>query len=279
LAEVFEAERNRLRALAARLLGSRNEAEDAVQEAWLRLDGADASELMNVPGWLTTVVSRICLDALRSRSRSDALHKSASREMQTTIGDAAEDYLFEDSIADALHAVALHLTPAERVAYVMHDVFSLSFDDIAAVIGRSPQASRQLASRARRRVQSIETHDTEVRERQHSLVAAFLEAARSGNLQALLAILAPDVVLHADPAAVRMGASAETFGPEAVAATFKGRAVMARPALVDGLAGLVFAPGGQLRVIFDFIIVNDRIAEVFLVADPEEHQQIEVEMH
>jgi RNA polymerase sigma-70 factor (ECF subfamily) len=279
LAGVFDAERSRLKALASRLLGSRNEAEDAVQEAWIRLDRTDSAELTNVPGWLTTVVSRICLDTLRARSRNDALLSAASREAgQPSVGDAAENHLFEDSIADALHAVATHLTPAERVAYVMHDLFALSFEDIAAVVGRSPQAARQLASRARRRVQSIGEAETEAGERQQSLVTAFLEASRTGNMQALLSLLAPNVVLIADAVAVKMGAAAETHGADAVAATFKGRAMAALPALIDGLAGLVFAPGGQLRVLFDFIVTDGRISEVFLVADPQEHRQIDVKM-
>lgn len=279
LARVFEAERSRLEALASRLLGSRNEADDAVQEAWIRLDRADSAELTNVPGWLTTVVSRICLDALRARTRSDALVSAASREIgQPTAGTAEENHLFEDSIADALHAVATHLTPAERVAYVMHDLFALSFEDIAKVIGRSAPAARQLASRARRRVQAIGAAEAEVGERQQSLVTAFLDASRTGNMQTLLSLLAPNVVLIADAVAVKMGASAETHGAEAVAATFKGRAVAARPALIDGLAGLVFAPGGQLRVVFDFIVTDGRISEVFLIADPQEHRLIEVKM-
>lgn len=276
LAAVFQKERGRLISLASRLLGSRNEAEDAVQEAWLRLDRTDNSELSNVEGWLTTVVSRICLDTLRSRSRSHALVDAASREASWIAPDVADAHLQEDAIGSALQAVAEHLTPAERVAYVMHDLFSLTFDDIAAVVGRSTQACRQLASRARRTVESIGSSEYELRERQQSLVAAFLEASRSGDLSTLLALLAPDVVLHADGPAVSMGAAAQTHGAEAVAATFKGRAVAALPALIDGYAGLIFAPGGQLRVVFDFIVRDGRIAEIFLVADPEEHRQIDV---
>jgi RNA polymerase sigma-70 factor (ECF subfamily) len=275
LAERFEENRTHLRAVAYRMLGSPSVADDAVQEAWLRLSRSDTSGVENLRGWLTTVVARVCLDMLRSRKarREEPLDEDididapfVSREDTT---DAEREVLLADSLGLALLTVLETLAPAERVAFVLHDMFDLPFDEIAPVVGRSPAAARQLASRARRRVQGAPAASDVDRSRQREVVDAFLAASRGGDLNALLAVLDPDVVLRADPAAVQAGASAEVRGAAAVADTFKGRAVAARPALIDGAAGAVWAPGGRPRVAFGFTITRGKIVAIDLVADPE----------
>ena len=267
LAERFEANRAHLRAVAYRMLGSQTEADDALQEAWLRLSRADASGVDNLGGWLTTIVARVCLDMLRSRkSRSEeALEPHAATQAR----DRAPDHeaLLADSVGLALLVVLETLTPAERVAFVLHDMFDLPFNEIASIIGRSPAATRQLASRARRRVQGA-THPRDAdRSRQRELVAAFLAASRAGDFAALLSVLDPEVVLLADGATVQVGAEPEVRGAHAVARFFAGRARAARPALVNGAAGLVWAPGGRPRVVFDIRIERDRIVAIDLIAD------------
>ena len=279
LAQRFEADRSHLRAVAYRMLGSRTEADDAVQEAWLRLSRADTSDVENLRGWLTTVVARVCLDMLRSRKsrREDSL----GPDVLEPVTDPAHDALLADSVGLALLVVLRTLAPAERVAFVLHDMFDLPFDQIAPIVGRTPTAARQLASRARRRVQGAgavsgaparETDAT----RQRAVVDAFLAASRGGDFQALLALLDPDVVLRADAAAVQVGAQAEVRGAAAVAETFSGRARVARPALMDGAVGLVWAPGGQPRVVFGITIVRGKIVEIELVADPERLRRLDL---
>ncbi|CAN7566495.1 sigma-70 family RNA polymerase sigma factor [Pararhizobium sp. LjRoot238] len=276
LAEKFEADRGRLKAAAYRMLGSRSEAEDAVQEAWLRLGRSDLSEIGNLSGWLTTVVARICLDMLRARkSRREEPYGPHVPEPSTSADDAEHEALLADSVGAALLIVLETLTPAERLAFVLHDMFAVPFDEIAPIVDRSPEAARQLASRARRRVQGARTAANANRGDQRRIVEAFLAASRGGDFEALLAVLDPNVVFRADVAAVRLGSQAEIKGAAAVANTFKGRALGAKPAFVDDGFGLIVEVGGQLRVILRLAIRDGRIAEVQAIADPERLGQID----
>jgi RNA polymerase sigma-70 factor (ECF subfamily) len=277
LAERFEEKRNHLRAVAYRMLGSRSEADDAVQEAWLRLSRSDTSGVENLGGWLTTIVARVCLDMLRSR-KSRGEEPLRAREPEPTVDgvDPEQQALLADSVGLALLVVLERLAPAERVAFVLHDMFDLPFDEIAPIVGRSPTAARQLASRARRRVQGAATVPAVDRTRQRQIVDAFLAASRGGDFAALLALLDPEVVLRADDAAVQMGASREVRGAAAVANTLSGRARAAQPALVDGAVGLVWAPGGEPRVAFGFTIARGKVVAIDLVADPERLRQLDL---
>jgi RNA polymerase sigma-70 factor (ECF subfamily) len=271
LASRFEGQRAHLRAVAHRMLGSQPEAEDAVQDAWLRTSRAGVDGVDNLGGWLTTVVARVCLDRLRARKarREDALADAAPvhAELPAAGPSPEHDAVVADSVGVALLVVLETLTPAERVAFVLHDLFDVPFDDVASIVGRTPDAARQLASRARRRVQGRDAAGVADRERQRDLVAAFLAASRSGDLGALLALLDPDVVVRADAAAVRMGAAAEVRGPADVAGTFAKRAQAARLADIDGVAGLAWGQGGETRVVFVFTTAGDRITDIELVAD------------
>jgi RNA polymerase sigma factor (sigma-70 family) len=279
LARRFEDHRVHLRAVAYRMLGSSGEADDAVQEAWLRLSRSDTSGIDNLGGWLTTVVARVCLNMLQARrSRreqpvgDDLPEPPAGRGGR---GDPEQQALEADSVGLALLVVLDTLTPAERLAFVLHDLFAVPFEEIAPILERSPAAVRQLASRARRRVRGAEPPEADVA-RQRAVVDAFLAASREGDFDALVALLDPDVVLRADRAVVRTGAVEEVRGAAAVAATFSGRARGARPALVDGAAGAVWAPAGQPRVVFDFIVAGGRITDIELLADPEHLARLEL---
>jgi RNA polymerase sigma factor (sigma-70 family) len=276
LAERFEANRNNLRAAAYRMLGSRTEADDAVQEAWIRLSRSDTSAVENLGGWLTTVVARVCLDMLRSREsrREDSLEVQAATRDQRS--DPEQEVVLADSIGLALLVVLETLAPAERVAFVLHDMFDLPFDEIAPIVGRTPAAARQLASRARRRVQGVGPVSDADRQRQREIVDAFLAASRGGDFQALLALLDPEVVLRADAFAVQMGATDEVRGAKGVAETFAGRARVAVPAVIDDAVGLVWAPGGKPRVVFGLTIVDGRITGIELIADPERIEALDV---
>lgn len=254
----------------------------------MRLAGADTAAVENLSGWLTTVVGRVCLDMPRARKTRREQPISAETEMIPS-GKAAEgDALLADSVGVAMLVVLDRLAPTERVAFVLHDMFNLSFEDIAPIVGRSPAAARQLASRARRRVQGTPAALEADRARQREVVAAFLAASRGGDFSALLALLDPDIVLRADAAAVEAsvarasgGAPAlapSLHGPEAVARTFSGRAQAAQLATVDGRAGLVFAPGGQPRVVFDFTLENGRIVEINLIADAASIKELDLEI-
>ena len=280
LAERFEANRSHLRKVAYRMLGSPTDAEDAVQEAWLRLSRSGTSGVENLGGWLTTVVARVCLDMLRSRkSRREEPFDARVPEPLAAREDPIDpehEALLADSIGLALLVVLETLAPAERVAFVLHDMFDLPFDEIAPIVGRSPTAARQLASRARRRVQGAAMVTEPDLARQRKVVDAFLAASRGGDFDALLAVLDPDVVLRADRAAVQTGAQEEVRGAEAVARTFAGRARAARPALVNGAAGLVWAQGGRPRVVFEFKITRGKIVGIELVADPERLRQLDL---
>jgi RNA polymerase sigma factor (sigma-70 family) len=269
----FEEKRSHLRAVAYRMLGSVEAADDAVQEAWLRLSRSGTDGVENLGGWLTTVVARVCLDVLRTRKARpeepldvDGFEPSASRDGGI---DPEQETLLADSVGLALLVVLDTLAPPERIAFVLHDLFNVPFDEIAPIVGRSATAARQLASRARRRVQGADVVGETDRALQREIVAAFLAAARGGDFNALLALLDPDAVIVADPTAVGLGAEPEVRGAAAVAGVFSKRARTARPALVDGLSGLVWAPGGRLRVVFDFTIADGKILAVNLIGDPD----------
>jgi RNA polymerase sigma factor (sigma-70 family) len=273
LADRFEANRTHLRAVAFRMLGSSSEAEDAVQEAWIRLSRSGTSGVENLGGWMTTIVARICLDMLRSRKSRREESLDAPQADSAAAGedgtDPEREALLADSIGLALLVVLKTLAPAERVAFVLHDMFDLPFDEIAPIVGRSPAAARQLASRARRRVQGADTAPDADRAQQRRVVDAFLAASRGGDFDALISLLDPAVVLRSDDAAVLVGSVKEVRGAIAVAETFSGRAKVAQLALVDGSVGAVWAPGGKPRVVFAFTISNGKIVEIDLLADPE----------
>ena len=278
LAQRFEAHRSRLRAVALRMLGSGADADDALQEAWLRLSRSDAAEIENLAGWLTTVVSRVCLNMLQSRTTrredplADELNDDPSADATT---DPEREALLADSVGSALLVVLDTLAPAERLAFVLHDMFAVPFDDVAVIVGRSPAAVRQLASRARRRVQGAAAPDPD-RSRQREVVAAFLAASRAGDFEGLLALLDPGVVLRADAVAAGTGAPELLHGADAVAQTFAGRAKAARLALVDGSPGLVWSQGGRPRVVFALTIADGRIGAVEIVADPQRLDEMDL---
>jgi RNA polymerase sigma-70 factor, ECF subfamily len=279
LAERFEANRTNLRAVAYRMLGSVSEADDAVQEAWLRLSRTDVSDIDNLGGWLTTVVARVCLDMLRSRAsrREEPLAPGLPEPIASDEDglDPEQAAVVADSVGLAMLVVLDTLPPAERVAFVLHDMFAVPFDEIAPIVGRSSDATRQLASRARRRVQGASTDPVADRARQREVVDAFLAAARDGRFEALLALLDPEVVVRADRVAVEAGASEEVHGAEAVAGTFSGRARAARAALVGGAVGLVWMQQGRARMVFDFTVADGKIVEIELIADPERIRDLE----
>src|SRR2546423_2484805 len=277
LAEQSEANGPGLKAVAYRMLGSTGEVDDAVQETWLRLSRSDTSAVENLGGWLTTVVARVCLDMLRSRkSRRE---EPMGPHVPEAVADDAHGREAEmaDSVGAALLVVLEPLAPAERLAFVLHDMFAVPFEEIAPIVGRTPAAARQLASRARRRVQGAPPSDADV-SRQRKIVDAFLAASRNGDFEGLLAVLDPDVVFHADQAAQRLGSLAEIRGAAAVAETFKGRAQAAKPALVDGEMAIAVIFGGKLRIVLQLTIAGDRIAAVEAVADAERVGQFDVEV-
>lgn len=280
LAERFEAARPRLQRIAQRILGSTAESDDALQESWLRISRADVASVANLEGWLTTVVARVCLDALKRRqSRREELTPDDPRRDFAAIAPGErpeEEAVLADSIGVALLILLDALPPAERVAFVLHDMFDVPFDDVAAIVGRTPEAARQLASRARRRVRGASPGRDAVMQRRDELVRAFLEASRAGNFSALLALLDPKATLHVDAAVVAMG-GAEYWqndrlqtgieGADAVARMFSGRARAAQPAFIDGEPGAVWMHEGEVRVAFRFRIQDDRIARIDLIAD------------
>jgi RNA polymerase sigma-70 factor (ECF subfamily) len=277
LADAFEGNRAHLRSVAYRILGSRSEAEDAVQEAWLRLSRSDAESIGNLSGWLTTVVARICLDTLRARKarREEPL---GAHVPEPVIGPEVteEEARLADSIGLALLVVLDRLNPAERVAFVLHDMFDLPFETIGPVVGRTAAAARQLASRARRRVRGADAAPQADLARRHAVVDAFLAAARGGDFEALIAMLDPEVVLRGDRVAVQMGGPAELRGAAAVAGLFKGRAEAGRAALIDGAVGIAVVLGGQLRIALRLTFADGRIGAIDAVADPEQVRGFDV---
>ncbi|MGY0063126.1 sigma-70 family RNA polymerase sigma factor [Streptomyces sp. LZ34] len=272
LAERFEAHRGHLRAVAYRMLGSLAEADDAVQEAWFKLSRADTAGVGNLGGWLTTVVGRVCLDMLRSRrSRAEEpLEARSAAPAPAAGGDPEQDALLADSVGLALLVVLETLTPAERLAFVLHDLFAVPYEEVAAIVDRTPTAARQLASRARRRVRGAETPDPDLG-RQREVVDAFLSAARNGDFDALVAVLDPDVVARSE-AGVGAGAAAVAVG----ASGFAHLARLARPALVDGAAGLAVFAEGRVERVLAFTFVRDRIAVIDIVTDPERLSRLDV---
>src|SRR5215213_8719500 len=281
LAEQFEAYRPHLRAVAYRMLGSLSEADDAVQEAWLHLRRADTSGIANLGGWLTTVVARVCLDLLRARKARREESLDAHEPNRIAGGadalDPEREALLADAVGLALLVVLDTLNPAERLAFVLHDLFAVPFEEIAPIVGRSPSAARQLASRARRRVQgATNVPDTDLT-RQREVVDAFLAAARGGDFDALVAVLDPDVVLRADLSAAHAVGSREVRGGPAVARTAaKGQARAARPALVNGTVGVVVAPRGRLLMVLAFTIRGQNIVEIDAIADPARLSRLDV---
>ena len=284
LAERFETDRTRLQAVAYRLLGSASEADDAVQEAWLRLSRADTSEIENLSGWLTTVVARVCLDMLRARRSRREEPLALDGESIPDAADPEREAMLAESVGLAMLAMLQRLTPAERVAFVLHDVFGVPFKEIAGIVGRSPVAARQLASRARRRVRGTSEDGRAVDvARERDIVEAFFKASREGDLEALLAVLDPDVALQVDETALQMGLrsgwlTSDLHGAEAVAEQFAGRAQGAQPALIDGVPGAVWARGGTPRVVFGFTIRNGKVVEIELAADAERLRRLQIEL-
>ena len=296
LAERFEENRPHLRAVAYRMLGSSDEADDAVQETWLRLSRAGAGGVENLGGWLTTIVARVSLNMLRSRTlrREEPIDAPATGQPVTPPNgtDPEHEAVLADSVGLALLVVLDTLTPAERLAFVLHDMFAVPFEEIAPVVERSPAATRQLASRARRRVQEAGAQEARVHEeepgdpdaerqpgeisRRRDVVAAFLAASREGDFDALLTMLDPDIVLRADNAAAQMGTDAEAIGPRAVAGVFSGRAKALRPALIDGAPGAVWTYRGETRVVFAFTFAGGTITAIEQIADPERVARFEV---
>ena len=281
LAGWFEGQRSHLRAVAYRMLGSVSEADDAVQETWLRLSRSDVSEVGNLGGWLTTVVSRVCLDILRTRTsrREEPLDPERPERVASRVDGTDPEYeaLLADSVGPALLLVLDTLNPAERVAFVLHDIFSVPFDEIAAIIDRPPATTRQLASRARRRVREATTPLDIDATRQRDVVSAFLAASRDGDFDALVALLDPDAMIRTDEAAARLGTRVDERGSTAVARFFSGRAAAARMALIDGVVGATWAPGDRPRVLFVFAFANDgTITRIDLLADADRLERSEV---
>jgi RNA polymerase sigma-70 factor (ECF subfamily) len=283
LGERFEADRGRLHAVAYRLLGSASEADDAVQEAWLRLSRSDSEQVENLSGWLTTVVARVCLDMLRSRRARREEPLDPESEALSGAPDPEREALLGESVGLAMLAVLQRLAPAERVAFVLHDVFGVSLAEIAEIVGRSPEATRQLASRGRRRVQGM-PEDVRPPELAHRhVVEAFFKASRAGDFDALLALLDPAVVLRADATAMRMGARSgwlteDLRGANAVARQFAGQAQAAQLALIDGVPGAVWATGGVPRVVFAVMVDDGMVVEIELQADPDRLERMKIEM-
>jgi RNA polymerase sigma factor (sigma-70 family) len=278
LIERFEINRARLRSVAYRMLGSRAEADDAVQEAWIRLGSPDPEQVENIAGLLTTVVARVCMDRLRSRrarpedpvgaNPPDPSATTARGSAMPADADPEHQAVLADSVGAALLVLLDLLTPPERVAFVLHDIFAVPYDEIGPIIERSTDAARQLASRARRRLQGTPAATDLDPSRRRKVVDAFLAAARSGDFDALLTLLDPDVIFRADHVAQRMGAPRDSRGAAAVASAFLGRAQGALPALVDGVLGLVWPRGGTPRGLFELTIADGRITAIVMVADP-----------
>ncbi|HZD00408.1 MAG TPA: RNA polymerase sigma factor SigJ [Actinomycetes bacterium] len=284
LAERFEAHRTHLKAVAYQMLGSLSEADDAVQEAWLRLSRSATTGIENLGAWLTTVVGRVCLDMLRSRRlrREESLDAHVPEPI-VSLEDAIDpehEALLADSVGLALLVVLETLSPAERLAFVLHDMFDVPFEEIALIVGRSSSAARQLASRARRRVRGATPVADADLSRQRQVVDAFLAAAREGDFEALVAVLDPDVVLRADVGAVPAGASRVIRGAPAVAeqalAFARRHGRFARPALVNGAAGIVAAPGGRPLSVLGFTVTQGKIVEIDILADPERLSQLDL---
>ncbi|MFE2215542.1 sigma-70 family RNA polymerase sigma factor [Streptomyces canus] len=271
LAERFEAHRGQLRAVARRMLGSGAEAEDAVQETWVRMSRSDTTHVDNLGGWLTTVVGRVCLDMLRSRRSRAEQPLEPEVSVPATVADPEQDVLLADSVGSALLVVLDTLSPAERLAFVLHDLFAVPYDEIAGVIGKSPAATRQLASRARRRVRGAQATDTD-RTRRRELVDAFLAAARDGDFDGLLEVLDPDVVVRTE-VGVTTGALAVAKGATSYSRHIVGVAV---PVLVEGRTGIAILRDGRVERTLAFTFVHDRIAVIDITTDPVRAARLEI---
>lgn len=279
LVEQFETHRNHLQTVAYRILGSLSEADDAVQESWIRLSRTDSSKVENMGGWLTTIVSRVCLDMLRVRkSRREELtlvRVSEPVNSKQDGSDPEQEALLADSVGLAMLMVLGNLNPAERIAFVLHDIFALTFSEIAPIIGRNEIAARQLASRARRRIQGAKVAaDSEGFKKKCELVDAFLAASRSGDFEKLLAVLDPDVVLRQDPAFPPVAAWPIVQGAEAVAKGFAGRAQGARRILINDSIGAVVAPRGKMLFVLEFKIIEGKITEIQMIAEQSRIRQL-----
>ncbi len=278
LTEQFEANRSHLQTVAYRMLGSLAEANDAVQESWLRFSRSDTSNVENLGGWLTTVVARICIDMLRTRNarREQSLDVSEIEPITSRAGeiDPEQEAALADSVGLALLVILDTLSPDERVAFVLHDVFAIPFAEIAPILGRSPTTARQLASRARRRVRRPATLPDAELVRQREVVQAFLTASRSGDFSALLAVLDPDVQFQADHIAEAKAELGEIHGATSVARQFAGRAQAARTALVNGAVGVIVAPQGRLLLILKITIMRNKITGIEAIADPARLHQL-----
>jgi RNA polymerase sigma factor (sigma-70 family) len=281
LAERFEERRTRLKAVAYRMLGSLSEADDAVQEAWLRLSRTD-EDIENLDAWLTTVVARVCLNTLRSRQsrREAAMGPRVPEPIVDPEGgtDPEHEALLADSVGLALLVVLETLSPAERLAFVLHDIFAVPFDEIAPIVDRSPDAARQMASRARRRVRGAPVPDADL-EAQREVVDAFIAAAREGDFERLVSVLDPDVVLHADLGPSALGGRLDLHGVEAVvkqARTYSQLGLVIRPALVNGAAGVVTFRDGEPFSVGAFTVRGGRIVEIDFLADPERVRQVDL---
>jgi len=292
LTQRFEENRPRLRAVAYRMVGSLSEAEDAVQEAWLRLHGADMANVENLAGWLTTVVSRVCLDMLRGRKlRREQPIDAQVTEPKVVRGEGADpegEALLADSVGVALLIVLDTLTPAERLVFVLHDLFGVPFDEIGSIVGRSPAAAKQLASRARRRVRGSRARSDAGRARQREVVEAFLAAARAGDLEGLLAVLDPDAVIRIDGAArIALGATdaaattrelrgASTWAAQMIALSRGLGLRFVQPALINGSVGIVLAPPGKLSRALTFTFKNDKITQLEVIGDPTRFRALDI---
>ena len=276
LAEGFESERPRLRALAYRMLGSLSAADDAVQEAWIRLSRSDSAEIENLAGWLTVVVSRLCLDALRSRDarREEPIGVRLPDPIVARVDrpDPEQQALLADAVGLALQVVLRELRPPERLAFVLHDMFDVPFDQIASALGSTTSAATQLASRARRRVREADVEPDPDLQRQREVVDAFLAAARAGDLEGLLTVLDPECTLRADAGPLRSDLSRTVRGADEVAGQairFSSTAQSEEYVLVNGAAGILVAKGGQVLSLIGFTIVEERIVAMDILADPE----------
>ncbi len=281
-AEQFEHNRAHLRAVARRMLGSAAEADDAVQEAWLRLGRADTAEVQNLRGWLTTVVSRICLDMLRARQarREDFVDKWPAEPEVTLFeySDPEHEALIADSIGIAMLVVLETLTPTERLAFVLHDVFGVPFEEIAPIVERSVAATRQIASRARRRIRGASEPEPASLQKQRKVIEAFLNAARNGELDELLAVLDPDVVLRGDGGVRGPRVPTEVRGARDVAQLVlaRGQARLGRPAIIEGRPGVVVVFRDHVLALLALTIVGDRVAEMDLLVDPGKLKRVRV---
>jgi len=275
----FKEQSPKLRRLAFGMLGNHSDADEAVQETWIRLDAADTSSIDNLGGWLTTVTGRISLDMIRSRRRRAAtVADSEDADQWVAAGGPEGEVVMADSVSRALLVVLATLTPAERLTFVLHDLFAVPFDDIASVLERSPAATKMLASRARHKVRGEPVSEPHSSREHEAIVSAFLDAARTGNLMSLVAVLHPDVVMHSDQRAIAMGSPGTVGGAENVAAVFSGRALGAEAALIDTVAGIVWIVADRAKVAWEFAIDNGQIVRIDMVANSDALAEAEIQL-